>query len=472
MIKINDASPKWWGKFFGDKAFYKHVLKVALPIFLQMLVTSFVSLVDNIMVGRVGTEQMSGVSIANQLIFVFNLAIFGVTAGAGIFTSQYFGTKNYDKMKESGRFMIWFGAIIYLLGMFILILFDDQLISLFLHEGSVEGNIELTLASAKQYLHVILFGLLPFVIPQILTAIMRSANKTLFPMVAGACGVAVNCLFNYVLIFGKLGFPCLGVKGAAIATVLSRVVETLMLVSWAIFKKEPYFVGWLKTIIVPKNDAKIYFVKSLPMFLNEVCWALGMTALVQCYSTKGLDVVAAFNISNTLMNMFNASLMAMGAAIGIIIGNLLGADDIDGAKSASTKLTVFSLIISLVMACGMASISGVFPLIYKTTTVIKSLTTKLIIIASFTMPIQAICNAGYFTIRAGGKTFITFLFDSVFIWVVSVATAYVLTRFCDMDIIWIYIIVCCTEIIRATIGLVIMKMGIWCNNMTKPTAGK
>ena len=159
----------------------------------------------------------------------------------------------------------------------------------------------------------------------------------------------------------------------------------------------------------------------------------------------------------------------MGAAIGIIIGNLLGADDIQGAKSASKKLTVFSLLISIVMACGMASISGVFPLIYKTTAVIKALTTKLIIIASFTMPIQAICNAGYFTIRAGGKTFITFLFDSVFIWVVSVVTAYVLSRFCDIDIIWMYIIVCSTEIIRATIGLVVMNTGIWCNNMTKAT---
>ena len=318
MITIKDSSNKWYGKLFGDKAFYKLVLAVAMPIFLQNFITNFVSLLDNVMVGRVGTEQMSGVSIANQLIFVFNLAIFGAVSGVGIFTSQYFGTKNYEKMKESARFMIWFSLIIFLLCVIILILFDEELISLFLHEGSFEGDIMLTLKSSKEYLGVALWGLLPFVVSQIITAVMRSANKTLFPMIAGLSGVVVNLSLNYFLIYGKAGFPVMGVRGAALATVISRFVEVGMLLGWAIFKKAPYFKGLLQKLTVPKKNAVAYFLKSTPIFLNEVFWALGMTTLVQCYSTRGLDIVASLNISNTLMNTFNSSLMAMGAAIGII----------------------------------------------------------------------------------------------------------------------------------------------------------
>lgn len=465
MIEIKDVNGKWWGKLFGNKAFYKLVLAVAMPIFLQNFITNFVSLIDNIMVGRVGTEQMSGVSIANQLIFVFNLAIFGAVSGVGIFTSQYFGTKNYDKMKESARFMILFSVVIFALCMALLLLFDTQLIQLFLHEGSVEGDIQLTLESAKGYLHVALWGLVPFVLSQIVTAVMRSANKTLYPMIAGLCGVAVNLSLNYLLIYGKMGFPVMGVKGAALATVISRFVEAFLLLGWAVFKKAPYFVGLLKKISVPKSSAKQYFLKSTPMFLNEVMWALGMTTLVQCYSTKGLDVVASFNISNTLMNTFNASLMAMGAAIGIIVGNLLGANDIKGARSASVKLTVFSFLLCVVLGGVMAGVSPFFPEIYKTTEYIRSLATWLIVVASCALPIQSICNSCYFTIRAGGKTFVTFLFDSVFVWVISVPVAYCLSRFTNIDVVVMYIIICALDIIKSVIGLIMMKTGIWCNNM-------
>lgn len=462
---VTTKNKKLLNKLFGDKSFYKLVFAVAMPIFLQNLITNFVSLVDNIMVGRVGTEQMSGVAIANQLIFVFNLAIFGAVSGVGIFTSQYFGTKNYDKMKDSARFMIWFSSVIYVIGMAVLILFDEQLISLFLHQGNFEGDVALTLESAKSYLKIILFGLLPFTVSQIVTAVMRSANKTVYPMIAGLSGVAVNLMLNYVLIYGKLGMPVLGVRGAAIATIVSRFVEVFMLLGWAVFKKAPFFVGLLKTIKVPLKNAKLYFVKGAPIFLNEVFWSLGMTLLVQCYSTKGLDVVAGFNISNTLVNMFNASLMSMGAAIGIIVGNKLGANDIDGAKDASIKLTVFSFLLCVAMGLIMGVASPFFPLIYETQAEIKTLATQLIIVASCAMPVQAVCNACYFTIRAGGKTFVTFLFDSVFVWVVSVPVAYCLSRFTSMGIVLIYIVICALDIIKSIIGIVMVNSGVWCNNM-------
>ena len=335
-------------KLFGDRNFYKLVFAVTIPIILQNLITNFVSLVDNIMVGKVGTEQMSGVSIANQLIFVFNLAVFGAVSGVGIFTSQYFGNKDYDKMKESTRFMILFGAVILVIGIFVLGVFDKQLISLFLHEGSFEGDIELTLRSAQSYLKIILIGFAPFVVSQVITAVMRSANRTFYPMLAGLAGVCVNLFLNYVLIYGKMGAPALGVKGAAIATIISRFVEAFLLLGWAIFKRAPFFVGIFKKITIPKKDAKTYFIKSVPIFLNELMWSLGMTMLVQCFSTRGLDVVASFNISNTLANMFNASFISMGAAIGIIVGNQLGAGKIEQAKLSSSRMTVFSLLICIV----------------------------------------------------------------------------------------------------------------------------
>ncbi|MBE6703138.1 MAG: MATE family efflux transporter, partial [Ruminococcaceae bacterium] len=219
-------------KFIGDKAFYRTVLAVAVPIMIQNGFTNLVNLLDNIMVGRLGTECMSGVSIVNQFIFVFNLLIFGAVSAAGIFTAQYHGLGDTEGVRQTFRLKWIINLSAGVLGVLIFALFGSGLIGTFLHEGGTEGDLALTLAQGQQYLYWMLIGLIPYAISQAYASTMRETGETVLPMIASIAAVLTNFVLNLILIFGLLGLPALGVAGAAIATVASRFVELAILAVW------------------------------------------------------------------------------------------------------------------------------------------------------------------------------------------------------------------------------------------------
>ncbi len=281
-------------KFIGDKKFYAMVLAVALPIMLQNGITNFVSLLDNIMVGQVGTEQMSGVAIVNQLFFVFNLCIFGAVSGAGIFTAQFFGKNDEEGIRQTLRFKYLAGVVLTAVAVLVLVLLQTPLINLYLHDGSVEGDLELTLKYGKDYLAVMLIGLLPYAVSQVIGSTMRETGHTVMPMLAGLAAVVVNCTGNYILIFGHFGAPVMGVVGAAIATVASRFVEMLLLIIYTAARKTvfPAFRGvFTRLFSIERELLKNIFKKGMPLFVNEMLWAIGMSGLAMCYSKRGLAVV-------------------------------------------------------------------------------------------------------------------------------------------------------------------------------------
>ena len=240
-------------KYIGDRAFYGRVLKVMIPIVIQQGITNFVGLLDNIMVGQVGTEQMSGVAITNQLLFIFQLCIFGCLSGAGIFCAQYFGKGDQEKVKSVFRYKVLTTGAITLLAMAIFWFFREPLIRLFLTDTGTGGDLEATLGYGKTYLEVMMVGLIPFAIVQMYSSTMRETGETAIPMKASTLAVLVNMCFNYVLIFGKLGAPKLGVAGAAIATVISRFAELAFILIYAKVKRErfSYLTGVYQTLRVP-----------------------------------------------------------------------------------------------------------------------------------------------------------------------------------------------------------------------------
>ncbi|MBR6392088.1 MAG: MATE family efflux transporter [Eubacterium sp.] len=454
-------------KFIGDKAFYKRVLKVSVPIMVQSGITNFVNMLDNIMVGRVGTEQMSGVAICNQLIFVFYLCIFGGLAGAGIFTAQYYGSKDNDGIRHTFRYKLWMGGILVIGAIVIFSLFGNELISLYLKGTDDGGDLAAALKYGGSYLKIMLLGLPAFTVVQIYANTLRECGETVVPMRAGLAAVLVNLTFNYLLIYGKLGFPELGVNGAAIATVLSRFVEMAVVVIWAHTHKNicPYLKGVYKTLLVPFNLVKRYFITGSPLLVNEALWSAGMAMLAQCYSLRGLNAVAAMNISNTVSNVFNVVFFAMGDAIAIIIGQHLGAKDFEKAKDEDNKIIAFSVFIATLVAIAIAGISHAFPMIYNTTPEAKRLATQFLLAQALFTPQIALLHTTYFTMRSGGKTVITFLFDSVFMWVVSVPLAFVLSRFTGLYVIWIFAFLQIADWIKCIIGIVLVKKGVWMNNI-------
>ena len=454
-------------KLIGDKAFYKMVLFVAVPIMVQNAITNFVGLLDNIMVGRVGTEQMSGVAIVNQLLMIYNLSIFGAISGAGIFGAQFFGCKDHKGVRHIFRFKVYACLLITIIGAAILYFSGENLIMLYLHDEGGGQSLEAALHYGKQYLIVMIFGLLPFGVEQVYTSTLRECGETVVPMKAGVAAVLINCVLNFVLIFGYLGFPKMGVIGAALATCIARYIQAAIVIVWTHSHAEqvPFIQGVYTSPRIPLGLCQKVIVRGTPLIVYEILWAVGMASLMQCYSVRGLDAVAALNISTTITNLFNIVFMAMGSAISIIVGQLLGAGKLEEAKDTDTKLIAFSVSSCAVLGSIMYACAPLFPALYNTSDSVRDLAASFMRVAALTMPIHSFAHASYFTLRSGGKTFITFLFDSVFLWCVNFTTAYVLSRYTAMPIVTLYFICQFEDIIKCIIGFILLKKGIWLNNL-------
>lgn len=455
-------------KLIGSWSFYKKTLMIAIPVMVQNLITNFVALIDNIMVGQVGTEQMSGVAIVNQLLFVYNLTLFGALSGAGIFCAQFFGKQDYEGVRNTFRFKLITSFIITALGILLFSVFGSELITLYLHDAEEGIDLEATFEYAKHYMAIMLVGVIPFSFEQAYSTTLREGEHAMTPMVAGVVAVITNTCLNYVLIFGKFGMPELGVEGAAIATVISRYIQCGIVVTWTHLnsKKLPFVKGLYRSMRVPKALTGRIMIKGLiPLTANECLWSAGVSTLVQCYSLRGIDVVAALNISNTVVNLFNVMFIAFGSGVSVVIGQMLGANELQKAKESAPKLIFFSGAMCVAVGSVMACVSGIIPLIYNTTDNVRNLASTFILISAILMPVHGILHCTYFTLRSGGKTIITFLFDCGFSWCICVPLAFCLANFTDMGIVPLYL--CCqsVEALKCIIGLILIKKGVWLSNI-------
>lgn len=454
-------------KLIGTKEFYKMALMIALPLMVQNGITSFVNLLDNLMVGRLGTESLTGVSIANQLIFVFQLTVFGGVGGAGIFTAQFFGKGDHDGIRYTFRFKIIVTAALSVIAYALFYFVGEGLIELFLYEDDV-GDIELCRQQSLAYLRIIAFTVFPFSLTQCYSDTLRSCGQTVVPMAAGVAAILVNVLFNYLLIFGKFGFPQLGVEGAAIATLLARIIEAGILMIWTRrhAKRYEFIQNAWRSMHIPGDLAKRIIIKGLPLLFNEAAWSMGMTFMAQCYSTRGLSAVAAFQICMTVWNIFTIIAFALGTSVGIIVGQKLGAGELEKAKDHAWKLIAFATAVAAACSCIMAVFSPLFPQLYNTTQDVRDLATQMLQIMAIVMPLTAFSHSCYFTLRCGGKTFITLLFDSMFVWVVSIPLSWCLSRYTGLPMLQLYALCQFPELVKCIIGFFMVRSGIWVQNLT------
>lgn len=454
-------------KYIGNKKFYLLLAAIVLPIMLQNGITQFVNLLDNIMVGRLGTEQMSGVAIVNQIIFVFNLCIFGGMAGAGIFTAQFHGNRDTDGVRSTFRFKLLIAVAILAVSYLVFLTLGDVLIMSFLQDSDNSGDLKLAFECGRKYLNILMLSL-PFVaMTQVYSSTLRETGKTVPPMLASLASVFVNLILNYLLIYGRLGFPALGVEGAAIATLVARILEMTALIIWSHINiaKNPFLKNAYRSMKIESTLAKQILIKGTPLLFNEFLWATGITVLAQAYSTRGITAVAAYNICSTVSNLFGVVFISMGNAIAIILGQQLGSGDTDGARDTQKKLEFVSIVASVVTGGIMAGCSGLFPLIYNTSDEVRHSATLLLIVCAAWTPLNAYTNSCYFTLRSGGQVIITFLFDSCFVWAASVPLAFVLSRFTDIDVVTLYAACLGIDIIKCIIGAIFVKSGKWAKNI-------
>ncbi|MBQ6575598.1 MAG: MATE family efflux transporter [Lachnospiraceae bacterium] len=432
-------------------------------------ISNVVNMLDNLMVGRIGTEQLSGVSIANDLLFVYQLCLFGAVGGAGIFTAQYYGQKNTEGVRDTLRIKLIICGLIMLAGLLLFGLCDRTLISYYLHEGSQTGDLAATLSYGHIYMMFMLAGLLPQAAEFVYSSMLRETGETVIPMRASFAAVFINLVLNYVLIYGRLGFPVLGVAGAAIATVISRIVQASIVILWTHRHNDekPYINGAYASFRLPAGLVKKVCITGLPLVLNEFLWSTGIVLQKQSYSMRGLAVVAANNINSTFFNVFSICFVAFGDAVAIIVGQLLGAGKMKEAKETGIKINVFVTFSCIVVGMILFFVAGYLPEFYNTTAEVKDLASDFLRVTGVLMPLFGLCHSLYFTIRAGGKTILTFLFDSAFLIVIGVPLAYFLTRYTSLDIVTIYAICEGTALVKVILGFAISSSGVWMQNIVE-----
>jgi len=456
-------------RYLGDREFNRWVFRLTIPIIIQNAITNFVSMLDNIMVGQVGTLPMSGVSIVNQLIFVFNLCIFGASSGAGIFTAQFYGSRDHDGIRYTFRFKMISCLLLTAIGTSLFAMGSDALIGLYLQGEGDPQDAALALQYGRQYLQVVLWGLLPFALCNTYASTLRETGETTIPMVGGVAAVFVNLVLNYVLIFGHFGAPQMGVRGAALATVISRYVELAIIAGWTHLnpQKNPFIRKAYRSFYIPGKLLGEICKKGAPLLLNEFLWSSGTAFINQCYSTCGLAVVPAQNIASALNNLTSVAFFSMGNAVAIIMGQMLGADrPREEVRLANRRLFAISVVLGVSFSLVSFVFSGAFPKLYNTTEEVARLATQFICIHAAMMPFFAYTHATYFTLRSGGQAFITFVFDSCFMWVVCVPLAFCLSRFTPLAIIPLYILCQLPEFVKMVIGTWFIKKETWIQNLT------
>lgn len=453
-------------RFIGDRAFYRSVITIVIPIIIQMSVSNVVNLLDNMMVGQLGTAALSGVAIANQMIFVFFLCVFGGLSGPGIFGAQFFGAGNMEGVRDAFRLKLWIGTSVVLVAVTVFLLGGESLVKLYLTgDGDPQAARDM-LRDALDYLHIMLLGFVPFALSIAFSGTLREGGETMLPMKAGIAAVLTNLTGNWLLIYGNLGFPRWGVKGAAIATVISRFVElSIILVIMYRSGKFEYMHGIFRTLKVPFNFVKAVLKKGTPLLVNEFLWSLGIASLMQIYSLRGLNVLAGLNIASTVNNLFNIVFLSMGNAVAIMIGQSLGANNMEKAKGDVWRLMFLSVTLCAAVGTVMALLSPYFPRLYNTTEDVRHLASSFMLTMAVYMPMYAVSHSCYFTLRAGGSTMLTFLFDSVYMWVFGIPLALALTHWTRIPIIYLYPLCEAAGFLKMGIGLWMVNKGVWIRNI-------
>lgn len=454
-------------KYVGDRAFYRRVFQISVPMMVANAITNFVSLLDNIMISSLGTEALAGVSIVNQFMFMFQIVVFGAVSAASIFTAQYVGSGDREGVVNTFRFKMYLNLACAGVAILIFLVFGDNLIQAFLHEGEDTGNLALAMEYAKEYLAISLIGLFPFALSQVYASTMRETGNVILPMYASIAAVATNCIGNVILIFGLLGAPALGPAGAAIATTSSRFIELAILAIYAHFhNKDCYYANHcFHSFKIPMDLVRNIIMKGIPIMLNEFFWSLAITMRNQSYSVRGLDAVAAQTIAMTVFSVMSVVYMAVGSAIAIIVGNQLGAGKIEEAEDTACKMRGFGVAVGVVVGGLTAALCGVFPVLFSATPSVSRIATFMLIMVGIAMPFSAYCHSAYFTLRTGGKVLVTVLFDAVWMWALVVPLSLVLANFTSISIYALFAICHLTEIPKCALGMILLKKVKWANRL-------
>ncbi|RRC94155.1 MATE family efflux transporter [Erysipelotrichaceae bacterium OH741_COT-311] len=443
-------------KFIGDKTFYITVLTVAIPLMLQQLIISSVNLIDNLMVGQLGDYAIGAVGTVNRVYIIILYGINGLVAACSIYIAQYFGAKNKGKMQESFLISLLISFLLVVCFTIVALVYPKEIVMYFTKDEQI-------LTYGAQYLKIVIFSFLPNVFSLCIASAIRSIGKTKAPLIISIIAVIVNTILNYILIFGHFGFPSLGVKGAALATVIARFLELIMYVVVVNQEEFPRVFHFVK---ITKELLTKILLKAIPLFLNEIIWTFGIATLFKFYSTRGSWATSGYSIALTIADIFFILFSGMAIATTVLVSQKLGANHLEQAKENAYKLVGFGIFLALVFGIGMFASSYILPYIYNVTEETMSVAVSIVRIMGCFYWIYMATAQFYFILRAGGDMKSALLMDSGFMWLFNIPLIYMIAYYTNINIILMYVMSQMTDVIKLLYSYFLVKKEKWLVNLT------
>ena len=404
--------------FIGTRAFYKSALAVMIPVTIQQLINNLFNMVDNLMVGSLDVNglAMSAVTVANRPYMIFFGVFFGMCGAAGLMISQYYGADDRKTCQGLFSLQLIIALAASLLFGAVLALFPEKVLRIFVSDPR-------TIELGVSYLRVIWLSYIPVAVSNTCIFSLRSLGQNRQSMIVSLIAMAVNACCNYVLIFGKLGLPALGVQGAAIGTLISRLVEMafylhLLIRKRSIFRLSFTAFRWLKPVQI-----KAFFLKALPLMLNEILWTCGMNVYFWSYARLSEASLPAVTIGEQLSQISFVMAMGTASAVSVLVGTELGANRLRQAKENCKKLLTLVLCIGAVCVMLCATLGILLPHAYKVTPELRSLATRITLTMGMFAPFNFTYGFCFYCMRAGGDTRSAMLLDSGYMWLVPVPAA-------------------------------------------------
>ncbi|MGL5616172.1 MAG: MATE family efflux transporter [Sarcina sp.] len=449
---------KFYKGLFKDKNFYKTLVVLALPIVIQNLLMTSLNMADTLMTGSLGDKAVAAVGIGNQVTFLVQLFMIGITAGCSIFVAQFWGNKDKGNIKRVVGLGILSSLIIAIISLVVVLFGGENIVSIFSRDKEV---IELS----ASYLNIIAPSYLATAITMGFAFSLRSMEDAKSPMIISAVAVFINVTLNYIFIFGKFGVPAMGVQGAALATLIARVIECMLLIFVA--SKNEVLRGTLKEYLSYDKEFVVEVYKStIPVLLNEACWGVGNFLYSVAYGQIGTEAMASVQICNNVQNVFMVLSFSMASASLVIIGNKIGAGEEEVANEYGHRLTTISLFIGIIGGVLMILTAPAILSLFSVSALVKANSISILTIYSFLAPIRMInliLIVGAF--RGGGDATYALKIEGLSMWLIGVPLAFIGSFFLNLTVAEVMMLVSIEEIVKFIASILRLRSGKWIKNV-------
>lgn len=447
-------------KFWKDKIFLKSVFAIALPMALQNLISTSVNMVDTLMITSLGEASLAAVGLANQVFFFYALITFGINSGSSIFISQYWGKEDQINIRRILGIALFISTIVGVIFTFVAFLFPEFLMRIFIDDAEV-------IKLGAGYLKLVSLSYLVTAIGFSYNVALRSTGRPNIPMIGSLISFVTNTVFNYMLIFGKFGFPALGIKGAAIGTIIARVVELIFII-YTVYRTKGVLAAKFRDLIDWNKEFIAKYIKTVsPVIFNEGFWSLGQIMYSIAYASIGTEATAAIQLTTTIQNVFFVLIRGLANACTVMVGNRIGSNDREEAYDYAIKFISLATTLGLVLGAVMALTPDLTLRIFNIEPELFEVTKKLLIMMGLTFVIRTYNSTVIVgVLRGGGDTNFSLYIEMGAVWLAGVPLAFIGAKLLNLPVYLVFLLVSLEEVVKVVVSLPRVLSKKWIKDLT------